>query len=761
MGPRETSHRRVKSSVHAAALAALGIASLAPLAVAATDTWTGSGGDFQWSNAGNWTPATPGTNDGSAGASSDIALITQPGGTGTQIILDPNRNVGGITFDITTIASGRQVGEGTGPTLFLSGGGTVMVSSTTVANSSSTINAPMVLNGTSYTFRNDSTDIDSGLKLNGPISGGNAGATTIFLDGVNLANATTSNSQVQGAITNGLSSSVGLIKNGTGVWELRPTAGANTYSGDTVINGGLLRIMSTVNALSPNSNLIVNNGGTLRFNITGAIGKSVTVNTGGIAMGSADAVITSLATNSGPALFYNFTGTTGAVSQGFMLKLTGTVAGQGGVKLAMQDATGKVTFSKNIDLGSVNRVFDIAHSSTNGAVQDPDLQVTGIVSGTGGIIKTGPGTLKLNNAANTFSGTLEIQQGSFRYNSANAMNASAPLLVDGGDFDVQGNNQAMGAVTVTKGSISASSGTPGVISSPIYSLNVGTGDTATIQAGLANAGGASPLSKTGGGSATLNGPLAYTGATTMSGGSLSIGGNLTTSSAINITAGTMKLASNGTNMRVIKTPSLSITGGKLNLTDNKLIVTGGAAGSTWNGGAYDGVAGLVASGYNGGTQDGSGIVTDQSNAQSPSVLTQLVTVSADDSGYAGGVFGGQSVASGDQLVMYTWGGDANLDGTLNGDDYFQIDSHFNQDGTIFGYYNGDFNYDGSINGDDYFIIDSNWNTGSTAAPFPTGGGLTGVAAVPEPSSLAALGVAAGMLIAARRRRVAIQQQGVA
>src|SRR5205823_7005535 len=109
----------------------------------------------------------------------------------------------------------------------------------------------------------------------------------------------------------------------------------------------------------------------------------------------------------------------------------------------------------------------------------------------------------------------------------------------------------------------------------------------------------------------------------------------------------------------------------------------------------------------------------RTNAAEPNVLTSLACVSADDVRLAGGTFGGQSAASGDALVMYTWGGDAHLDGTLNGDDYFQIDSHINQSGTVFGYINGDFNYDGDINGDDYFIIDSNWNTGSTATPFPT------------------------------------------
>ena len=59
---------------------------------------------------------------------------------------------------------------------------------------------------------------------------------------------------------------------------------------------------------------------------------------------------------------------------------------------------------------------------------------------------------------------------------------------------------------------------------------------------------------------------------------------------------------------------------------------------------------------------------------------------------------------GDLFITLIWFGDANLDGVVNADDYFQTDSGFiSQRG---GWYNGDFNYDGVVNADDYFLIDS-------------------------------------------------------
>lgn len=71
--------------------------------------------------------------------------------------------------------------------------------------------------------------------------------------------------------------------------------------------------------------------------------------------------------------------------------------------------------------------------------------------------------------------------------------------------------------------------------------------------------------------------------------------------------------------------------------------------------------------------------------------------------------------NGDVVVKYTWGGDADLNGELNGDDYFAIDS--NALAQTPGFHNGDFDYNGVIDGDDYFIIDSNITFAHASPPF--------------------------------------------
>ena len=97
-------------------------------------------------------------------------------------------------------------------------------------------------------------------------------------------------------------------------------------------------------------------------------------------------------------------------------------------------------------------------------------------------------------------------------------------------------------------------------------------------------------------------------------------------------------------------------------------------------------------------------------------LTTIGIALAGDLGYGGSSTSDQgaglsvSVASTDVLLKYTYGGDANLDGVVNGDDYSRIDSYFPQQSALtIGWLNGDFNYDGVVNGDDYAIIDSNFS----------------------------------------------------
>src|SRR5690242_11168517 len=91
------------------------------------------------------------------------------------------------------------------------------------------------------------------------------------------------------------------------------------------------------------------------------------------------------------------------------------------------------------------------------------------------------------------------------------------------------------------------------------------------------------------------------------------------------------------------------------------------------------------------------------------------------------LWSGQSVTGSDTLVMFTYAGDANLDGTINVDDY-------------------------------YGVID--FNIGIQGAPFPTGSDISvgSATAVPEPAGAPSLSLAvtAAAFRSRRRRRMCRQ-----
>jgi autotransporter-associated beta strand protein len=143
--------------------------------------------------------------------------------------------------------------------------------------------------------------------------------------------------------------------------------------------------------------------------------------------------------------------------------------------------------------------------------------------------------------------------------------------------------------------------------------------------------------------------------------------------------------------------------GTLDLGGNDMDVVGGSL-STING--------LVASGSNGLTWQGGSGITSAAAAANP--LTALGVIQNNQDGTA--LFGSASLATlfdgiapspSDILIKYTYQGDANLDGKVDGTDYGAIDN--GADTGLTGWRNGDFNYDGAINSLDYTLIDNAYN----------------------------------------------------
>jgi hypothetical protein len=136
-----------------------------------------------------------------------------------------------------------------------------------------------------------------------------------------------------------------------------------------------------------------------------------------------------------------------------------------------------------------------------------------------------------------------------------------------------------------------------------------------------------------------------------------------------------------------------IVSGKLNLEGNDMIIHSGSL-STINS--------LVGAGFGG----GNGIYTSETGLSGS--YYDLTTLGvASQSVYAGSTFDGASVSSTDILIKYTYYGDTNLSGTIDGTDYSRYDN-----GTLSnltGWENGDFNYDGVVDGSDGTLIDNAYN----------------------------------------------------
>lgn len=216
---------------------------------------------------------------------------------------------------------------------------------------------------------------------------------------VNLGETATISSQVSG--------SSGLTKTGGGT--VRLTNASNNYSGVTTIDGGILSISNQA-ALGSDSSAIVVNGSATRsypggaLLLEGSYASGMTLSRGLTLQGqgpvATGAAVLSVGTNT----------ISGAISNGAALVNT-AIASSGG-RLTVGDVTAG---------GSTYITFGVGNGSGSGS-----YALTGVLSGTGNIAKTGQGTLFLTPSdASGWSGSLQVSGGSVRVTDTAVFGTSA------------------------------------------------------------------------------------------------------------------------------------------------------------------------------------------------------------------------------------------------------------------------------------------------------------------------------------------------
>ncbi|MFZ2540654.1 MAG: autotransporter-associated beta strand repeat-containing protein, partial [Gallionella sp.] len=439
------------------------------------------------------------------------------------------------------------------------------------------------------------------------------GANTLTMSGV-------------GALTTGA-----LTKVGAGTLAL---TGVNLYTGATTINAGSLSVngtaiadlsavtMSSVATLALTGNEIIGSlagGGNVTlgaFTIT-AGGDNTSTTYSGVISGTGG--VTKAGTGTWALSGANtYTGATtilaGSLLTGTLLTdtpLAVTVSTGASVYLGANTSIGSLAGGGNVSLG--------AYTMTAGGDNISTI-FSGVISGTGGLIKVGTGTWTLS-GANTYSGATTISAGTLSLGNASALGTSAGINVStGATLDLNGitlatarpltlNGTGVGgtAGALTNSSLTAATYSGAITLGSDSSIVVGIGSTLS-STGTIN--GAFTLNVLGGGAVTLGGAIGnsvalaaltgaagtalningsavstsgaqtYSGTTTFGAATLLTAGNISATGAVTATVGILTLATGAGNVTLANpgnnfgTVAVS-SGANVSLIDSNAILIAG------------------------------------------------------------------------------------------------------------------------------------------------------------------------------------------
>ncbi len=302
-----------------------------------------------------------------------------------------------------------------------------------------------------------------------------------------------------------------LTKQSSGTWTL---GGANTYSGATIISGGIL--VANNNSALGTSTVSIGSGSTLQINAGQTIANNL-ISVNGVGSAGQGAIFGSgngTSTLSGAVtLAGNSTMGAGASN---LLALTG---------LTLTNAGFTTTFDANTS----------------------NLSVSNLISGTGAITKTGSGILTLSNGSNSYSGLTTVSAGTLAITADGALGTTAAgtTVASGATLNLQNVAYAVAeALLLNGGTFATSVGTSsfaGVVTLGAANsiINIG-GTQLTINTAITDSSNGFGFTKSGVGRLILGGANTYSGATAISGGILEVNNNAALGS------GTASIASGGT-----------------------------------------------------------------------------------------------------------------------------------------------------------------------------------------------------------------------
>jgi len=430
------------------------------------ELWTGaSSGIWDIGTTANWSGSSTTFGEGDTATFDDTGahpnITIQTGGAGVHpsaVIFNNNSTTysiagdaiagpGSLTLNGTGMVTLGNVNTYTGGTV-VNAGTLNLLAGATLGSSNGALQVNNVNVGAATAVNVNLNSSETVGSLLGSLATASSGVNTATINLLGASTILTVNQSVNSTFAGSIAGPGGLTKSGNGTLTL---AGANTYTGGTIISGGTLRSIfpgsDTQSALSPGQSIIIQPGATLSLGVDDGIGyygaspSSITVNGGTIASDYAvhstlPALTLNSATISAPGA-----GDVGPQGATMNYILDGSVT-----TVASSTAT-KITAPKVVLRGGQTGstvTFNVPRGTAT-----TDLSITSSLGDQGnGLIKAGNGIMSLSGNS-TYQGGTTISAGTLAVSGIQGSGlATQPLgtgtvTLNGGTLALQGQTAAV------------------------------------------------------------------------------------------------------------------------------------------------------------------------------------------------------------------------------------------------------------------------------------------------------------------------------